>query len=453
MIENSKDLRFKDLGQQYAHPASLDATAISPEAQHTVSKLTKQIIDSDLQAGRRQRSMRGDHLLKFERAVGAFLFELLKGASTSKTFGWFGVSLAAGSGSGHHVSDRHRRDIVNSLKAMDLIEVDPGSQFVTNNGEFGLSVRPGRNTRIKGSHHFFRLMAKAGINPGNFESHFLEALPKRTIYLKAEKVRSGGREEAGKQLPVVTDPHVEALEVEVQAINQFLAEFSLQEAQFRGYKRLFNQGDLPSFNWNKGGRLYADFQKLSAIDRHKITIDGSPTVELDVSSSYLTILHGIHDTPFDTGLDAYRSTRFERDVIKAYINQSLGSPKLATRWSKQWDEKFLEKHGHPLRGYIKPAVVREEVTATHPLLKDWGKLETTWADLMFIESEAMIYAIKALMHDHAAPSLVVHDSLIVREKDLEVARKAIQEGYKLRCGLVPKVRVKELNEVELKSLG
>lgn len=448
---SSKDRRFRDTGQQAAHNAALNALPISTEARSASAELAKLIIEKDLKDGRRQRQKRGAKLVEFEQAVGAFLFELLKGASSSEALGWVGVSLAAGAGSGQRVGDRHRKTIVDGLKALAIIEVDPGKQFVTNNGFGGaeVTVRPGRTTRIVGTGDFFRFTNSYGLNPGNFQEHFLEVLPKRTIYLKAHKASAGGKGRTGRNLSIKHSAEVEALEQEVQSINNFLLQFALEGGVFKGYKRRFNEGDLPEFNWNKGGRLYADYQKLPAIERQLFKIDGSPTVELDVSASYLTILHGIHKAKFDTSLDAYRSDVFPRDVVKAYINQSLGSPKLATRWSPEWDGKFMEKAGFKLTGTFKPSKVREDVTTTHPLLKDWGKLETSWADLMFVESEAMLAAIKELMVSHEAPSFVVHDSLIVRERDLELARKAIERGYKAKCGLVPRIKVKELSAVDL----
>lgn len=454
MTEPPKDHRFSDEGQKAAHPASLDAYPSSEQSQKAVAELAELIIHGRQKANPKARSKRGEALTDFQRSVGAFIFEALKAESRSQSLGWFGVSLAAGSGSGEHVSYRSRKRVSDGLKALGLIELDAGRQHLSRiePGKSKPYVRPGRTTRIRARSKLLEMLQEHGLTKDNYEDHFIEDLPKRTIYLKARKVKNGSRDQVGKPMSVVYTPHVRALEHEVHAINRFLIRFSLGGAPFRGYKRRFNEGNAEDFNWNKGGRLYAPFQQLPSELRKKFKVDGEPTAELDVSASYLTVLHGLYGVEFNTKQDAYGSDFYPRDVIKAYINQSLGSPKLATRWSKAWNEKFYEKHGYELTDRYKPKKVGEEVIALHPLLARWGYLKTSWADLMYIESEAMLHAIKALMNDYEAPSYVVHDSLIVRERDLEVAKAAIEAGYLAKCGLVPRVRVKASHEVGAKDL-
>lgn len=448
------DIRFRDQGQQRAHPASLDAYASSDLAKKVIAELAALILASRLKANAKARSKRGKSLADFERAIGAFVFEVLKAQSRKQSLGWFGLSLAAGAGTGEHISYRARKRVADGLNALGLIEVDPGKKFVSKNlfGDGPLMVRPGRTTRIKAYPILLEMLEERGLTVDNYKDHFIEDLPKRTIYLKARKIKNGSRNQVGKPMAVEQTDHVKRLENEVQAINRFVTSFALKGADFRGYKRRFNEGNAEDFNWNKGGRLYAEFQQLPAAVRKKFTIDGEGTAELDVAASYLTILHGIHGVPFDTAREAYGSDPERKHAIKAFINQSLGSPKLMTRWSKAWDEKFLESYGYRLIDRFRPKDVRELALALHPFLAQWGTLKTTWADLMFLESEAMIYAIKALMNEHEAPSYVVHDSLIVRERDLEIAKAAIEAGYKAKCGLTPKVRVKAAAEVDAKDL-
>jgi hypothetical protein len=455
MTEPPKDHRFSDEGQKAAHPASLDAYPSSDQAKKVVAELTQLIISEKKAVNPKARNKRGKSLAEFQRSVGAFVFEVLKAQSRKQSLGWFGLSLASGAGTNEHVPYRPRKRIADGLTALGLIELDPGRQHLLRiaPGKSKPYVRPGRNTRIRARLKLLEILDGHGLTAKNYEDHFIEDLPKRTIYLKARKVKNGSRDQVGKPMPVVYTPHVRGLESDVQAINRFLNRFVLEGATFRGYKRRFNEGNAEDFNWNKGGRLYAPFQQLRSEVRKKFKIDGEPTTELDVSASYLAVLHGIHNAPFDADRDAYASEVFKnRDVIKAFINQSLGSPKLMTRWSKAWNQKFAEKYGYELTGKYKPKEVRKEVISRHPVLAEWGHLKTTWADLMFIESEAMIHAIKALMNDHEAPSYVVHDSLIVRERDLEAARTAIEAGYKAKCGLVPMVRVKASSEAGAKDL-
>jgi hypothetical protein len=454
MTEKPKDQRFNDEGQKAAHPASLDAYATSKQAKKLAADLAQRILGAKQASDPKARNKRGQSLADLERSVAAFMFELLKAQSRKQSLGWFGASFASASGSGEHVSYRARKRVRDGLNSLGLIEVDTGSQHLTRiaPGKSSPYVRPGRVTRMRALPQLIDMLNEAGLSEDNYENHFIEDLPKKTIYLKARKVKNGNRNQVGKPMSVLDTPHVRGLEKEVQTINKFLNGFSIEVADFRGYKRRFNEGNAEDFSWNKGGRLYAPFQQLSSEVRKKITIDGESTAELDVAASYLTILHGMHGAPYDINREAYGVDEKLRPVVKAFINQSLGSPTLMTRWSKAWEQKFLEAYGFSLSEKYKPKDIRKQVISLHPFLAEWGNLNTTWADLMFRESEAMIFAIKKLMHDHAAPSLVVHDALRVRESDLSVAQAAIVAGYKLHCGLAPKVRVKANDEVGAKDL-
>jgi hypothetical protein len=79
--------------------------------------------------------------------------------------------------------------------------------------------------------------------------------------------------------------------------------------------------------------------------------------------------------------------------------------------------------------------------AKHPILREWGSLDLSWADLMFVESEAVLATMTELMDQHHAPSFSVHDSLIVRESDLETAKDAVTSNYEAACGLKPSLKL------------
>lgn len=204
MSESPKDRRFRDAGQQAAHAASLNAYACSEQAKQAAAELAQVIIAERQKSDPKARSKRGKSLSEFERSVAAFLYELLKGHSRKPAMGWVGVALAAGSGTGEHVSDRDRRAIRRGLESLELLEVDPGDQYVTRSA-FGSpkpDVRPGRVTRIKALPSLIDWLNEKRLTAENFEEHFIEDLPKRTIYLKAKKVKNGSRNQVGKALSV-----------------------------------------------------------------------------------------------------------------------------------------------------------------------------------------------------------------------------------------------------------
>ena len=58
-------------------------------------------------------------------------------------------------------------------------------------------------------------------------------------------------------------------------------------------------------------------------------------------------------------------------------------------------------------------------------------------DLMYLEAEAMVRAMLQLKRAYGIPSLTVHDSIIVRERDVSAAAEAVARSFKSVCGVEP----------------
>jgi len=184
----------------------------------------------------------------------------------------------------------------------------------------------------------------------------------------------------------------------------------------------------------------------------KMRINGESVVEIDISSSYLTIFYALCDQRLDTGPDACADilgpTSLDRHVAKFWINASFGNSKLLSAWSKKLVQSLegqLAKKG--LSGFDKKRYpmrkIREKVLARHPLLARWGGeirgRVRGYGDLMYLESEAIIGAMLTLMHDHQVPSLPVHDSLIVPATKFAVAKKAMIHHFRKQTGVDPRL--------------
>ena len=90
----------------------------------------------------------------------------------------------------------------------------------------------------------------------------------------------------------------------------------------------------------------------------------------------------------------------------------FGTKGARTRWPTDAIEKYAEDNdGADLRKF-KIRDVEREVCLKFPLMGRWSELKETWADLMWLESEAVVSAVILLMRS-GVPSLAVHDSLIV----------------------------------------
>ena len=75
-------------------------------------------------------------------------------------------------------------------------------------------------------------------------------------------------------------------------------------------------------------------------------------------------------------------------------------------------------------------------------MADWSSGDIGWSNLMFIESQIIISTILELMNDHNIPSLPVHDCIVVRKSDQELAMRTLSEQFYKQTGEVPKLKVK-----------
>ena len=75
-------------------------------------------------------------------------------------------------------------------------------------------------------------------------------------------------------------------------------------------------------------------------------------------------------------------------------------------------------------------------------MADWSSGNIGWSNLMFIESEIIISTMLELMNDHNILSLPVHDCIVVRKSDQELAMRTLPEQFYKQTGEVPKLKVK-----------
>ena len=85
-------------------------------------------------------------------------------------------------------------------------------------------------------------------------------------------------------------------------------------------------------------------------------------------------------------------------------------------------------------------VVERAVLEYFPFMADWSSGYISWSNLMFIESEIIIETMLELMNDHNIPSLTVHDCIIVRKSDQELAMRILSEHFHKQTGLVLKLK-------------
>jgi hypothetical protein len=225
------------------------------------------------------------------------------------------------------------------------------------------------------------------------------------------------------------------MEHAISGLNEFFAKQTLRGGEHHGYIRIFQNGDDPDFDWNKGGRLYSQhftdsYQVMSSERRRKMTINGEPVAEVDISGSYLTIFLSLHGLQLDLTKDPYLLPGLgleHRGAVKQWFVGTFGNTKPITRWP---EDMLNDDPG--LREY-RVADISKAVFTKYPVLKSWGEplngRTYSWADLMYLESVVMFSTMMNLMVQHTIPSLSVHDSLIVPVSKAEVATEMLRSRF------------------------
>ena len=225
-------------------------------------------------------------------------------------------------------------------------------------------------------------------------------------------------------------------------------------------RRTFNCADSESFDFNKGGRLYGDFQDMIREARRNIRINEQPVVELDLKASQLTILYAVTKTPMPEG-DPYYVDGLPRSVVKAIVTAMIGlGHNNIMRWPTESKKRLMDELGGEKQMTYKTFSKVYPITATaakvlkrHPVLHHLSPGKLDWADLQFIESEVLISAILQLGEDCGIPALPIHDSIIVPEKDVVIGRMCLSGAFNRKVRRTPVIEIKDRRELKGTSLG
>ena len=343
--------------------------------------------------------------------------------------------------SDREVSARQFRAVRNAFIAMGFLLYRDGFS----SADFQ-EQRQGFAARMRATPVFFSLAAKAGLTPHSARQHYIRSLPSKPLLLKATaKHGANGQKVSGRRIDFERTGVAKQLEDDVKELNGFLDQFELKGGVHRGYHRIFNLGDDPSFSWNKGGRLYSQgedcYQRLPSAERLKMTIDDEPVVEIDIRSSYLTIYYALLERALDQSTDPYERSGIPRPVAKAWTTMTFGHDKFHKRWHKR-AKTDLEEKGFVLKGDLSIKNVEAAMLAAHPVLERWPNTQYSWADLMFVESCAIMATSLRLYHDHWVPCFSVHDSIIVPVSKQVLAERVLKDAYEKVCGEAPVLAAK-----------
>ena len=372
-------------------------------------------------------------------AVERLLADLLLAQTSEKTNGYVYRPMRPESFTECDVSYRVFKALVDALANLGLLEQHKGFQAW---GELFGARAPLRQraTRFRATPQLLDICDQHGVRPEDFHQHFLVPLPENPLQRRAASRRNEyGRKITGKLMRFDPSIKTKNIEEQLKQLNMFFDGFELRGGIHRGYIRVFNNGDHPKFDWNMGGRLYSygegNYQQMERADRLRMTINGEPVCEIDIRASYLTIFHARYGESFDATKDPYDVPGLgpeARDVVKMWITASFGNNAPITKWPKELVAKYRERTGKTLGKRHSAAKIGKKVLEAFPLLTRLGEIideqKRGWAELMYLESQAMHVTMLQLMGDQI-PSLAVHDSIIVPIARQHEATRALTNWY------------------------
>lgn len=304
-----------------------------------------------------------------------------------------------------------------------------------------------RATRMRATPSLMAIAQRNGIQPDNLYEDYTKPLKEapNLVVLRSKATKYGSM----KTLKCPDTDKTAVIRSAVQRINAIYSRHSFDLLPQPQVYRLFNSADVDGFDFNKGGRLYGDFQNISRAKRKHALIEGKPVAELDIKGSHLTILHGVTNTPMPMG-DPYYIDGLPRPVVKALVTRMMGLGHTnLVRWSEESRKHLLIELGdgqsldartfnklYPIK------VTAQKVVERHPVLNQLCPDQLDWADLQFLESQVLISAILRLGEEYDIPALPVHDSIIVPIDAAELGRTCLAEAFEKITGQVPMIEMK-----------
>ena len=405
--------------------------------------LCRVVGDYLINTDRKRKNKRGKEALeKYQRATGAVIADLMLGFRREKSPLSY-RTLSPATFTDGPVSYRNFKSIIATLEGL-------GWTFKAAEGFYRReTISSGLATRYGVMPLLLEMAAKHGVTPANIDQHFACELPRTPLVLHSAKERHDWRYSLSRYRPFTGKKTVRfeptdqtrKLEAEVTELNEFFSGFKLEGGTHRGYRRIFNLGIPEGYRWNKGGRLYSagedNYQMLPADKRGQMRIDGELVVELDIRASFLTILYAQRGQVLDRPSRSYVIQGIPRSVVKQWVVMTLGHDTYHRSWPKEFKDKFFEETGDELQKVYPIKTVRDAVLGRHPVIAKCQNHRTDIFDLMYLEAEAMMRAMLQLKRAYGIPSLTVHDSIIVRERDMCAAAEAVTRSFKSVCDVEP----------------
>lgn len=428
-----------------ARMAEFVFAAITDEARAFAEALTDLTIEHETAKWPRLRARSLVAHTTFRKSVAAFAADLINHHGNEAADGFMFRSVDKEAMGQTHVTVTYFEQLCKFWVEMGFLETTSffRAKEAWDDGD-ELRAYLGRTRRYRPTPLLLKLGAQYGIETGNLKDHFEKQLGGlATVIVRGERPARYGQQAQ----PITIKKTGPRYDEEVQRIldvNGYLAVggFDLEEAP--RVNRIFNRGEVATFAYDQGGRLYCrsedNWQSMSSKKRSTITCRGEPTVELDVHASHMFILYALHPKFDPPNGDHYLLANVDRDVVKGVATAILGRGGVPKQWPKALNQKYKEA-GINLSKSYKLSTLVESLLRKHPVLGEVKKGVMDWAHLQYEESECFVEAILDLGRSHGITALPVHDSLIVAECNAKVAERALTGAYERRFGRSPAIRI------------
>jgi hypothetical protein len=429
--------------------ADLRSRARTPEARRLITRIRDDIEELERKLGSRVRKRREKSGEKLVDAIERFVGDLLRVRAGTTT----PARMFRSTGKTSFERDPVKYDmfikVLEGLKALELVSHLKGqtryrkASFEPN--VFISVALNGRAARFWATNKLLRLAKHYGVDGSNFAPE----PPKYPLVLRGYGTGRGRNRERGPKIKFERNPKTERLEADVRELNEFVARFELAGGRHDGYTRVFNNG-----SWKAGGRLYGDgqhnYQQMLDTERQKMTINGEPVAEIDIKASHLTIYHARLGEPLKGSSDPYVLAGVDRPIAKLWMLASFGNSKPATRWPPEMIENFKKDTGKDLGREAKARDVARKMLAAFPALKKLEDHSDIWADLQFLEAEAVIGTMLSLMRHFRVPSLSMHDGIILPRSWARQGKTVLAREYRRVVGVEPMLTT-EPKEAEVEA--
>lgn len=394
---------------------------------------------------------------KQREAFGGLIADLLH-RDPAEHGGWLYRSMRPAGFNGEAIGYRVFCPIFDAMKG-HMLENVTGRQFLTKTeftaGQWAVANQ--QATRFRATEWLWRWFEEQGITRDNWSEHFsrdpeavrkVQQKPKVSLVLRGGKPPRSAGVDKRPSLPILMeDPTVTAMASRLAKLNTFLMAQAVEPyGPTVHLQRIFSEGHLPDHGWRYGGRLYAvggkaSYQNAKKEARRGITINGRPTVELDLRSSHLSILVGLGHLPMEClEGDPYAIEGIPRSVVKRWVNMTISHGKRHPRWPKAATTDLLKDHGIDVRVDYPIKRTGDAILAKLPLIGSDGLgVPVGWGELQFRESEVILSCMETLAYEHGVPSLPVHDSLIVPHEAEVLAREALKAAFRSSLGITPEI--------------